>query len=52
MAEQLVLAEVCAEATSASEYVVPVLSLVYMPFRANFLEPLFAESSLNLLDEK
>ena len=52
MAEQLVLAEVCAEATGGPQYVVPALSLAYMPFRANFLEPLLAESSLNLLDDK
>ena len=52
MAEQLALAEVCAEATSAPQYVVPVLSLAYMRFRTDFLEPLLAESSLDLLDEK
>jgi hypothetical protein len=52
MAEQLALAEVCAEATSAPQYVVPVLSLAYMRFRTDFLEPLLAESSLNLLDDK
>ena len=51
MAEQLVLAEACAEVTSASEYVVPILSLAYMRFRIDFLEPLFAES-LDVLDEK
>ena len=51
MAEQLALAEACAEATSAPEYVVPVLSLAYMRFRTDFLEPLFAES-LDVLDEK
>ena len=41
-AEQLALAEACAEAASASEHVVPVLSLAYKRFRTEVLEPLLA----------
>ena len=41
-AEQLALAEACAEAASASEHVVPVLSLAYRCFRMEVLEPLLA----------
>ena len=45
------MAEACAEVASAPVHVVPVLSLVaYRRFRADFLEPLLAES-LNLLDK-
>lgn len=39
-AEQLALAEACAEAASASKHVVPVLSLAYRRFRTQVLEPL------------
>jgi hypothetical protein len=39
-AEQLALAEACAEAASASKHVVPVLSLAYRCFRTQVLEPL------------
>lgn len=39
-AEQLALAEACAEAASAPEHVVPVLSLAYRRFRTEVLEPL------------
>ena len=45
------MAEACAEVASAPEHVMPVLSLAYRRFRADFLEPLLAES-LNLLDKK
>ncbi len=38
-AEQLALAEACAEAASAPEHVVPVLSLTYRRFRTEVLEP-------------
>lgn len=41
-AEQLALAEACAEAASAQEHVVPVLSLAYRRFRTDVLEPLLA----------
>jgi hypothetical protein len=41
-AEQLVLAEACAQAGSAQECVVPVLSLAYRRFRTEVLEPLLA----------
>lgn len=41
-AEQLALAEACAEAGSALECVVPVLSLAYRRFRTEVLEPLLA----------
>ena len=41
-AEQLALAEACAEAASAPEHVVPVLSLAYRRFRTEVLEPLLA----------
>jgi hypothetical protein len=41
-AEQLALAEACAEAASASEHVVPVLSLAYRRFRTEVLEPFLA----------
>jgi len=41
-AEQLSLAEACAEAGSAPECVVPVLSLAYRRFRTEVLEPLLA----------
>ncbi len=41
-AEQLALAEACAEAASAPEHVVPVLSLTYRRFRTEVLEPLLA----------
>jgi len=41
-AEQLVLAEACAEAASAPEHVVPVLSLAYRHFRTEVVEPLLA----------
>jgi hypothetical protein len=41
-AEQLALAEACAEAASAPECVVPVLSLAYRRFRTEVLEPLLA----------
>ncbi len=40
--EQLALAEACAEAASAPEHVVPVLSLAYRRFRTEVLEPLIA----------
>jgi len=40
--EQLALAEACAEAASAPEHVVPVLSLAYRRFRTEVLEPLLA----------
>jgi len=39
-AEQLALAEACAEAGSAPECIVPVLSLSYRRFRTEVLEPL------------
>jgi hypothetical protein len=41
-AEQLALAEACAQAGSAGECVVPVLSLAYRRFRTEVLEPLLA----------
>ncbi|KAF8499094.1 hypothetical protein F5888DRAFT_1802506 [Russula emetica] len=41
-AEQLALAEACAEAASAPEHVVPVLSLAYRRLRMEVLEPLLA----------
>lgn len=41
-AEQLALAEACAEAASAPEHVVPVLSLGYRRFRTEVLDPLLA----------
>jgi hypothetical protein len=41
-AEQLALAEACAEAASAPEHVVPILSLAYRRFRTEVLEPLLA----------
>jgi hypothetical protein len=41
-AEQLALAEACAEAASAPEHVVPALSLGYRRFRTEVLEPLLA----------
>jgi hypothetical protein len=41
-AEQLALTETCAEAASAPEHVVPVLSLAYRRFRMEVLEPLLA----------
>jgi len=40
--EQLALAEACAEAASAPEHVVPVLSLAYRRFRTEVLGPLLA----------
>jgi hypothetical protein len=40
--EQLAVAEACAEAASAPERVVPVLSLAYRRFRTEVLEPLLA----------
>jgi hypothetical protein len=40
--EQLALAEACAEAASAPEHIVPVLSLGYRRFRTEVLEPLLA----------
>ena len=41
-AEQFALAEACAEAASAPEHVVPVLSVAYRRFRTEVLEPLLA----------
>ena len=41
-AEQLALAEACAEAGGASECVVPVLSLAYRRFRTEVMAPLLA----------
>jgi len=40
--QQLAVAEACAEAASAPERVVPVLSLAYRRFRTEVLEPLLA----------
>jgi hypothetical protein len=44
--EEVALAEACAEAASAAECVVPVLSLAYKRFRMEVLEPLLAVPKL------